>query len=191
MADENLEDFASAETSTGAARMVPVTEAIKYRRRAQQAEGQLQQLEQQLEELRSQIQREKDELATVEAQRDEAQTQAATVENRLAAERLLNEAGVVDIETASVLLSKRLDLTDQLDREQLARSIEQLLLDKPFLRRNADAALPPKTASPRPSHNTPASQLAQVADRAARSGDRKDIAEYLRLRRQASLAGQG
>ena len=172
-------------------RLVPVTEAIRYRRRAQQAEGHLREVEQQLEAAQSRIQQRDDELATAEAQRDEASTQLVVVENRLAAERLLTQAGVVDLETASVLLSRRLDLAEEVDAEALARGVEQLLLDKPFLRSPGTArgaSLPPKTASPRDAAAAPAARLAQAAELAARSGDRRDVADYLRLRRRASTA---
>ena len=190
MSDEVLEDLKPTDSQTGGPKAVPVAEAIKYRRRAQQAESQLQQIEQKLEELQSQTQRHSDDLAAAEAQRDEAQTQLTIAENRLATERLLSSAGVIDLETASVLLSKRIDLAEELDPNALGRATEQLLLDKPFLRASADAGLPPKTASARPPRATPAAHLAQAAERAARSGSRRDVAEYLRLRRQASMAGQ-
>ena len=103
---------------------------------------------------------------------------------------LLSQAGVVDLETASTLLSQRIDLTEDLDAEVITRSVEQLLLDKPFLRRFTDGRLPSKTASARAGQNSVSSQLAGAAQRAAYSGDRKDVAEYLRLRRQVSLASQ-
>lgn len=188
MSDETLESLTPTDSQTGGPRQVPVAEAIKHRRRAQQAESRLQELEQQLEELQSQAQQHVDGLATAESQRDEARSQLTVAENRLAAERLLGEAGVVDLETASTLLSARVDLAEDLDRDAMAGIVEQLLLDKPFLRGTADAALPPKTASARAPRATAAGQLASAAQRAARSGDRKDVAEYLRLRRQASVA---
>jgi len=191
MSEETSESIKPADSQTGEQRLIPVVEAIKYRRRAQQAEGRLQELEQQLEALQSQVNQHSDELARAEAQRDEAQTQLIVTENRMAAERLFSDAGVLDLETASMLLSKRVDLAEQLDEDALARSVEQLLLDKPFLRGAADAALPPKTASPRSPGAASASQLTQAAELAARSGDRRDVANYLRLKRQASLAAQG
>ncbi len=187
MPDESSESLQPLDTVTGGTQQVPVAEAIKYRRRAQQAENQIQGLEQQLEGTQSQIQRQSDDLATAEAQRDETGTQLTIAENRLAAERLLSETGVVDLETTSTLLSKRLDFAEDQDRETLVNAIEQLLLEKPFLKNAADVSLPPRTASPRPSRATVSGQLAQAAERAARSGDRKDVAEYLRLRRQTSI----
>ncbi len=189
MSEPITENVTPEDSSTGGPQQVPVAEAIKYRRRAQQAESQLQQSEQQLEDMQSQIQQRVDELAQAEAQRDEAQSQLAVVENRMSAERLLNAAGVIDLETASVLLAKRIDLQDGIDAETLADNVQQLLLDKPFLRDNRTAALPSKTASARMPQASSAEQLAQAAQRAASSGDRRDVAEYLRLRRRSSMVG--
>jgi len=178
----------AADEQADEGRMVPVAEAIRYRRRAQQAEGKLQEIEQQLEASRSQIQQRDDELARAEAQRDEACTQLTVVENRLTAERMLSQAGVVDIDTASMLLSKRLELGEEVEPEAMARSVEQLLLDKPFLRGVATASLPPRTTGARDAAVSNGARLAQAAEAAATSGDRRDVANYLRLRRQASLA---
>ena len=172
----------------GEPRLVPVAEAIKYRRRAQQAESHAKEFEQQLQELQSQLQQQNDDLATAEAQRDEVRTQLTVTENRLAAERLLGEAGVIDLDTASMLLSKRVDFAEEIDADKLTASVEELLLDKPFLRAATGGSLPPKTASARSARITPVRQLTNAAERAARSGSRKDVAEYLRLRRQTSVA---
>jgi len=188
MSDAVSENPKPANSQDGDQKHVPVAEAIKYRRRAQQAEGTLQELEQQLGELQSRLGDQNDQLATAEAQRDEARMQLTVTENRLRAERRLSEAGVVDLETASMLLSKRVDFAEELDDQKLAESIEQLLLAKPFLHRSTDAALPPKTASPR-SPQAATGQLASAAKRAAESGNRRDVAEYLRLRRRAAAAG--
>lgn len=189
MPEEPLENLEPADSQTGEAKLVPVAEAIRYRRRAQQAESQLRELEQKLEGFQSQIQQHGEDLAAVEAQRNEAHTQLMVTETHLAAQRLLSEAGVVDLETTSTLLAKRLDFAKEIDPEALASSVEQLLLDKPFLRQTADPSLPPKTASARPPRAMAAGQLTQAAERATRSGDRRDVAEYLRLKRQAGGAG--
>jgi hypothetical protein len=167
-------------------RLVPVSESIKYRRRAQQAENQLQQVEQQLAELKAQLDHRNEDLALAEAQRDEAGNQLLVAGNQRGVERLLMEAGVVDLEAAHLLLSKRMDLAAELDDEAIRRNVEQLLLDKPFLLRPA-GALPSSTASPRSEKTGPFAQLAQAAERAVRTGSRRDVAEYLRLRRQGTV----
>ncbi len=170
-------------------KLVPVAESIKYRRRAQQAEGRMHELEQQLTDIRTQLDRRNEELAVAEAQRDEARVQLVAAANQRSAERLLAEAGVVDFEAAGLLLTKRMDLTAELDEEAIRRGVEQLLVDKPFLVRPS-AALPPATASPRSERTGPFAQLAQAAERAVQTGSRRDVAEYLRLRRQGAVAVQ-
>jgi len=157
---------------------------------AQPDENDPRELRQRVEELHKQLASRSDELGTAEAQRDEARRQLTVTENRIKAERLLAQAGVVDVETASLLLSKRTDLGEELEAEALARSVEQLLLDKPFLRAPSQAPLPPKTASAKSSGLSAAARLAQTAERAARTGDRRDVAEYLRLRRQISMTNR-
>jgi hypothetical protein len=186
MSDGTQEHAEQADPASGDSKLVPVGESIKYRRRAQQAEARIQELEQSLEELQAQLERRSEELGTAEAQRDEARHQLGVAESRMLAERLLSQAGVVDIEAASLLLTKRIELGDDLDQETLSRSVEQLLLDKPFLRGAPAAPLPPATAAARGQAPSPAARLSQAAERAAQTGDRKDVAAYLRLRRQAS-----
>jgi len=178
-------DAAPPDAPNGGARFVPVAESIKYRRRAQQAEKGLQQLQQQLQDLQAQLQRRAEELAAAEAQRDEAHTQLAAAENRRTVERMLAQAGVVDAEAACLLLGKHIDLGEAIDEETLASAIEQLLLDRPYLRGGpASKGLPPRTASAKIGGPAPAAQLADAAERAAQTGDRRHVAEYLRLRRQ-------
>jgi hypothetical protein len=142
-------------------------------------------LRRQAESFRQQAEARTEELAAAEAQRDEANLQLTVAENRLAAERVLGQAGVIDVETASLLLGKRVGFEEALTGEQIARAVETLLLDKPFLHA-APTAMPPVTSSPREPADSAAAQLARTARRAAASGNRKDIAEYLRLRRRAA-----
>jgi hypothetical protein len=189
MPEDTLENPKPTDSQTGEAKLVPVAEAIRYRRRAQQAESELQQLRQEVETLRSQTGTHSEALAMAEAQRDEAQAHLTTLENRLAAERMLHQAGVVDPEAAWLLLSQEWDCSEAIDPQKLGAKVERLLLDKPYLHKSSDASLPPKTASPRTSPEGPTSQLIRAAEHAARSGDRRDVAEYLRLRRQASVMG--
>jgi len=184
---ENTDQPTQAETDNGD-RLVPVSESIKYRRRAQKAEGRVAQLEQQLTEMQSQLDALGDELARAEAQRDEAAQRLVEAENRLTAERLMAMAGVADTETAVLLLSKRIDLTQELAGSAIADAVEELLVDKPFLRSGQESSLPGATASAKPSALGGLAALADAAERAIASGDRRDVAEYLRLRRQNSFS---
>ena len=186
-----LEPTEQADSQDGAARLVPVAESIKYRRRAQQAESRLQEVEQQLQDIQAQFDLRSDELAAAEAQRDEAKHAVIVAEDRAAAQRMLAESGVVDLEAACMLLERRANFGDGFEEETLARNVEQLLLDKPFLRNTIGSyagSLPPRSASPKGTPESPAARLALAAEQAAQSGGRRDVADYLRLRRQAALS---
>lgn len=159
----------------------------------EQDKSHLQELQQQVNNLQQQIENRSDELATAEAQRDEANMHTTQLENRMAAERILSQSGAVDVETASLLLGKRLDMNEDIQPQEISAAVEKLLLDKPFLRGDQaprqTAPMPPLTNAPRDSRSSQASNLESAAQRAAASGNRKDIAEYLRLRRQTSAGG--
>jgi hypothetical protein len=137
----------------------------------------------QLSQLQRQIEQRSEELATAEAQRDETAHQLEALQNRLAAERQLAAAGVRDVETASLLLEKRGAYEDAAP-DQLTQAVTDLLNDKPALLAAPQPPMPPMTASGRDDELSTAAQLARVARRAAISGNRRDVAEYLRLRRQ-------
>jgi hypothetical protein len=188
MSDQETAPATSSSSDGGEAKLVPVGESIKYRRRAQQAESRCQQIEQQLKDLQGQLDCRGEALATADAQRDEAKTQLIVSENHRTAERMLLEAGVADLETACMLLGKRLDFGEDIEGQTLSRGVEQLLLDKPYLLKSASASLPPSTASAKPARPGGLAQLTRAADRAIQTGDRRDVAEYLRLRRQAAGA---
>ena len=61
-------------------------------------------------------------------------------------------------------------------------------MDKPFLRSGQESSLPGATASAKASVPGGFAALADAAERAIASGDRRDVAEYLRLRRQNSFS---
>jgi hypothetical protein len=149
--------------------------------------GRIEDYQRRIDELAANLQQRTDELAAAEAMRDEANSHLTTVENRLAAQRRMGAAGVIDLDAASDLLARRIDMSEPLDVDAVNDAVDRLLLDKPFLRR-PEGSLPPASASARDGAGAAAGRLADAAQRAARSGDRKDVAEYLRLRRQASPA---
>lgn len=182
-ATPDLEDSLARQGAPEApAKLVPVSEAIKYRRRAQQAESRLQQIEQQLSDVQAQFEERMDQLAVAEAQRDELQHQLEATRARTCAERMLYDAKAIDVEAALALLEKRISFDQEVDADELSHAVGQLLRDKPFL--TAPPALPSKTASPRLQTAGLGARLAQAASRAASTGNSKDVAEYLRLRRQ-------
>lgn len=172
----------------GASRLVPVGESIRYRRRAQQAEGHLADVERQLQELQAQLHAREQETAGLQSRQEQAQQRLRAAENRMAAERALAGAGVIDLEAASVLLAQRVELEDPQTAEALSSAVAQLLADKPFLRASP-AALPPATAAARSPQASAQAHLAQLAQRARRTGDRRDTAEYMRRKRQGGQSG--
>ncbi len=178
----------ASEPQAGQDKLVPVSESIKYRRRAQQAEGAAAKLQQELEDLRGELQQRDEQLAQADAMRDEASGRLQALENERQAERLLLASGATDTETALVLLGRRLDLSGEFEPDELHRAVEQLLVDKPSLCGRAVGALPSATASASAQAGGPAMQLTQAAQRASKTGDRRDVAEYLRLRRRASAS---
>ena len=126
-----------------------------------------------------------EQLATAEAQRDELKHQIDMLNVRSSAERVLYNAGVTDIETAMALLDKRKVFSEDLAAGQISQTVEKLLRDKPILIATPQA-IPSKTASPRLDRSALGVRLSRSAAQAARSGNRRDVTEYLRLRRQGN-----
>lgn len=168
--------------AVAAEKLVPVAESIKHRRRAQQAEKRAEQLEQQLRDSQTQIESHLERLATAEAQRDELTERLAGVQQRHRIERMLIECGAVDVEAACLLLDKQGGLGPDADEPAVQAAVEKLLTDRPHLC-GRGAALPEPTATGR-ARPAVGAKLVEAAQQAARSGDRRDIAKYLRLRRQ-------
>jgi hypothetical protein len=161
-------------------------ESTKFRRRALLAESRCREFENRLRSLEADMQRRGEELAASESQRDELRHQLVSAENRRLAERAMLESGVSDVEAATLLLGRHMDLADETaDVESIRRGVEKLLLDKPYLRAGSSHRLPPRTAGAASAATSAAAELADAAQRAARSGDRRDVARYLHLRRRA------
>ena len=151
---------------------VPVTEAIKYRRRAQIAEQQVEQLTQQLDVQQQQQQ-------DMQERLDEM-----VLEKELAGQ--LVQAGATDIEVV-LLLAKEKMKNSKDGSGDLRGLIERLRNEKPQLFSGAvgssGSGLAGPTAGVRGQSNGPMSNLSRLAQQAQRSGNRKDMQEYLRQRR--------
>jgi hypothetical protein len=147
-------------------KVVPVGEAIRYRKRAQAAEQQAEELVRQVEQLR----REHTQLTEqLQSQRHDEE-----LSKRLAA------AGVADVEAGVLLARKRMG-----DGGDLDAAIERLRQDKPHLFPSSQQernSAPKKTAGAkeRPGMSP---TMAQAAQQAAASGRRSDVHEYMRVRR--------
>jgi DNA repair exonuclease SbcCD ATPase subunit len=148
-------------------RLVPVAESIRYRKRAQSAEKKLEVLAEQLAQAQTQT-----------AQLSE-QLNNAAAEQKLV--RQLAAAGAVDLETATLIAKARMQGQSQAD---VAGVIEQLKKEKQYLfGGGSGGAAPAKTAGARDRLTSNETILERAAKKAATTGSRADLHEYLRLRR--------
>ncbi len=160
------EDIAGA-GDNDSTRLVPVAESIRYRKRAQSAEKKLEVLAEQLAQAQTQTSQLSEQLNSV-------QTEQKLV-------RQLAAAGAVDLETAVLIAKARMQGQSQTDA---AGVIEQLKKEKQYLFGGAGAgATPAKTAGARDRLTSNETILERAAKKAATSGSRADLHEYLRLRR--------
>jgi len=180
------DDASDARAEVGeSAKLVPVGEAIRYRKRAQAAE-------QDVEALRRQLQ-------DVEANLANAKAQAATAERRREIDRALFSAKVIDVDAARVLLESELAQREADDDDPRA-VIEEWRGSKPYLFRDAHSSSASSSSASssasargmagamngavRPqSHSRAGASMRRAAQRAAHSGDRHNVLEYMRLRR--------
>jgi len=151
-------------------KLVPVTESIRYRKRAQSAEKKVESLMEQLAEAKSQI-------ATMSEQLSDIQT-----EQKLT--RKLAAAGTVDMETAVLLAKAKMEGQTEADLDGV---IEQLKNEKQYLFGNVGRTVrTKKTAGARESAYGGTNNqtiLERAAKKAATTGNRTDLQEYLKLRR--------
>jgi hypothetical protein len=157
----------SGDEGTGSERLVPVGEAIRYRKRAQSAEGQAAILEQELKSSHTR----NEELV--------GQLNKVNLESRLITS--LTAAGVSDLEAAVLLAKARMEGADG----DVDSVIEQLRKEKTYLFGDAEGAVASsKTAGVKERRPSGASTLERAAKRAATSASRADMQEYMRVRRQ-------
>lgn len=148
------------------AKLVPVSEAIRYRKRAQTAEKENEILA--------------EELADTKAERDQMAEQLSDVESERELIHKLASAGAVDMETAVLVAKVRLESDSEID---LDGCIEQLKKQKRYLFESGSKAVGARRSSPAKEHESHSRSLESAAKRAATSGSRTDLQEYLRLRR--------
>ncbi len=162
-ADTIGEDLVDPATSPD--KLVPVSEAIRYRKRAQAAEQQLEALHGELDTARTRL--------------SEADQTIVGLERQQKVDALLTEADVIDLETARLLTEQAVSTMDEADVEL---AVKDLRRHKPYLFRRrqsrAASAMAPNIDSL--DHNP----TEQAAEKATLSGDRRDLLRYLRLRRQ-------
>lgn len=148
-------------------RLVPVVESIRYRKRAQSAEKKLEVLTEQLTQANEQT-------AKLTEQLNSSRTEQELM-------RKLTCAGAVDLETAVLLAKDRLQGQEKAD---LDACIEQLKKEKQYLfGENSGIATAKKTASVKDRIQNSQTILERAAKKAATTGNRADLQEYLKLRR--------
>jgi len=156
--------------------LTSVAESIKYRKRAQTAEQQVQALTQQLKE----------------QQQNQQDIEARLIETQLDTEltRQVVRAGAVDVEAAVLLAKKQYSEKEETDVKLL---VEGLRKSRPHLffetAETAVATLAGPTATIRSRNNGCVSTLSRLAQQAQHSGNRRDMQEYMRLRRSVRNLG--
>lgn len=149
-------------------KLVPVSEAIRYRKRAQIAEKKAAELQ---EQLREAVEK-KDVLA--------GKVSEIKFEHDLA-DKLIT-AGAVDLEAAMLIAKSRMQGDEQADADAV---IEQLRKQKGYLFDETErVSAASKTAGVKERVSSGKKVLERAAKKAATSGNRADLQEYLRLRRQ-------
>ncbi len=150
-------------------KLVPVAESIRYRKRAQSAEKKAEVLSEQLAQTRSQLTKLSEQLSDVQTEQK--------LMRRLAA------AGAADMETAVLIAKARLNGETDTDLESV---VEQLKKEKQYLFHTAGESSTvkiTKTAGARQRVTSGQAVLERAAKKAATTGNRTDLQEYLRLRR--------
>jgi len=167
--DEQLLETTEEQDVDGsdAAKLVPVTESIRYRRRAQSAEKKAQSLTEQLAEASQKIAQMSQEVGELH------------VEQKLT--RRLAAAGAIDLETVLLVAKARMEGKTDADVDSC---VEQLRKEKAHLFSGpVEVPSPRKTAGVKDRAGQARTALEQAAKRAAKTGRRADLQHYLKLRR--------
>jgi len=162
------EDITGQGDINNSLKLVPVAESIRYRKRAQSAEKKLETLAEQLAQAKSQASEMAEELRNVQA------------EQKLM--RKLASAGTVDLETAVLIAKARMEAQDDADLDGV---VEQLKREKQYLfsNNNSSAVRAKKTAGAKDLMQSSQTVLERAAKKASTTGNRTDLQEYLKLRR--------
>ena len=156
-------------------KLVPVAESIRYRKRAQSAEKRVEVLNEELAKAKSQVTKMSEQLSDIQA------------EQKLT--RKLAAAGTVDLETAVLLAKARMEGQTQADLDGV---IEQLKKEKQYLfapllscesKKGGGTVTAKKTAGAKERIANNQTVLERAAKKAATTGNRTDLHEYLKLRR--------
>ncbi len=162
------EDITGQGDINSSLKLVPVAESIRYRKRAQSAEKKVETLAEQLARAKSQSCEMAEELRCIQT------------EQKLM--RKLASMGTVDLETAVLIAKARIEAQDDADLDGV---VEQLKKEKQYLfgNSNSGAVRAKKTAGAKDLMQNSQTILERAAKKAATTGNRTDLQEYLKLRR--------
>lgn len=164
--DPQQEDVSSdAATLSAHERMVPVAEAIRYRKRARAAEQELSTLQSQFDETQQRV--------------EQAEQTIDALERRQRIDALLAEADTIDLDAARLLTEVAVQ---SMDTPDVTEAVDDLRRHKPYLFRQG--AEDPGGLALAPRFDELDDPMAQAAEQAQHSGDRRDLLRYLRLRRR-------
>jgi len=171
MSPTETQDILSEDTTPASdndsTRLVPVAESIRYRKRAQSAEKKIESLTEQLAEAKAQT-------AELSGQLSDIQTEQKLM-------RQLAVAGAVDLETAVLIAKAKMQGKDDAD---VTGMIEQLKKEKQYLFTAGNSGqAQTKTAGAKDRVTNSQTLLERAAKKAATTGNRTDLHEYLKLRR--------
>jgi hypothetical protein len=167
--DENIlsEDITKQDDTNNSLKLVPVAESIRYRKRAQSAEKKVETLAEQLTQAKSQVSEIAEELNNIQTEQK--------LMHKLAV------AGAVDLETAVLIAKAKIEAETEADLDGV---IEQLKKEKQYLFNNNSGTVTAKrTAGAKDRIQNSQTVLERAAKKASTTGNRTDLQEYLKLRR--------
>lgn len=153
-----------AKEAGGSDRLVRLSEAVRYRKRAQAAERDLGDIKGQYQDTCVEL--------------EQARQVIDQLERRQQIDAVLAEVDAVDLDVARLLTEAAVEMMDEPD---IKLAIDDLRRHKPYLFRNRDRGA--SAMSARYPENS-VYQAEAAADRAAMTGDRRDLLRYLRIRRK-------
>ena len=163
---ESLSEDKGTEEEMNNTKLVSVSESIKYHRRAQNAEKRVEEIAVELAEARTEASRLVEELKATQKEQE--------LMKRLTAE------GTKDLEAAVLIAKARLAGTDNTD---IGGVVEQLKKEKQYLFGEKTSGSVAVRTSPAKEQRSGAGVLERAAKRAAGTGSRGDLQEYMRRRR--------
>ena len=149
-------------------KLVPVAESIRYRKRAQSAE----------KDNESMVH----ELAVMKSQNKEVSDRLEAIKTEQQLTRKLVAAGAVDLEATILVVRARMDGSEKADMDGV---IEQLKAEKQHLfgDQRGMSFVPQRTSGAKERDSAGHVVLGRAAKKAATTGNRTDLQEYLKLRR--------